>query len=363
MLRNCFIGHMMQQNTGTCLPIVACAIFCCIARRLGLDAHCCSVPTHVHVVVIADEGRDLNDQALQSDGPQIDMMYMDPTDLDVERTIADIEERITPLQIEPYFLRPASASSVALRMAGNIKASFRKAMSMPQEAWPTMVQLARGHPVVNLFAANYSAMWAFLMLLPAYTPDWDLELSLIMKRFEEAWPEDAWLVEKYLIPRWQTFAPFRGPWAQQAVPETAEFWRPLRLLRARDETITVKRRNAHGTEVIPYRIGQVFRHTRHRRIGVIRGWLPPGSTLSDSDDTDHSDDNVGPQNLRTKVYFVCLMQYALDPNIIRADNIGIIHDPSLIREGMFPWAGKYFKRFDHETCTYISNMKEEYPDD
>jgi hypothetical protein len=57
------------------------------------------------------------------------------------------------------------------------------------------------------------------------------------------------------------------------------------------------------------------------------------------------------------------VQYALDPYVIAADNMEIIHDSSLIKDDMFPWAGKYFKRFDHETCTFVSNMREEYPDD
>lgn len=44
-------------------------------------------------------------------------------------------------------------------------------------------------------------------------------------------------------------------------------------------------------------------------------------------------------------------------------NVELISDPALVKEGMFPMAGKYFKRFDPETCSFISNIREEYPTD
>jgi len=44
-------------------------------------------------------------------------------------------------------------------------------------------------------------------------------------------------------------------------------------------------------------------------------------------------------------------------------NIEIITDPSLIPDELYFLAGKFFKRFDRETCTFVSNIKEVYPDD
>jgi F-box protein 21 len=45
------------------------------------------------------------------------------------------------------------------------------------------------------------------------------------------------------------------------------------------------------------------------------------------------------------------------------ENIEIITDPSLISEALFFLAGKFFKRFDKDTCTFVSNIREYYPDD
>jgi len=44
-------------------------------------------------------------------------------------------------------------------------------------------------------------------------------------------------------------------------------------------------------------------------------------------------------------------------------NVEIITDPSLIPEVLFFVAGKFFKRFDAETCTFVSNIREFFPDD
>ena len=49
---------------------------------------------------------------------------------------------------------------------------------------------------------------------------------------------------------------------------------------------------------------------------------------------------------------------------IDKDNIELVTDPDLFTEDLFPSAGKFFLRFDRQTCTFVSNMKEEeYPDD
>jgi F-box protein 21 len=48
---------------------------------------------------------------------------------------------------------------------------------------------------------------------------------------------------------------------------------------------------------------------------------------------------------------------------VAADHIELIHDSTDIVDNMFPMAGKFFKRFDPESCTFVSNIKEQYPDD
>jgi F-box protein 21 len=41
----------------------------------------------------------------------------------------------------------------------------------------------------------------------------------------------------------------------------------------------------------------------------------------------------------------------------------IINDSTLVPDSLLFMAGKFFKRFDAETCTFVSNIREYYPDD
>lgn len=54
---------------------------------------------------------------------------------------------------------------------------------------------------------------------------------------------------------------------------------------------------------------------------------------------------------------------AEDRHVVAQDNVEIITDEDEIPPELFNVAGKFFKRFDKETCTFVSNIKEFYPDD
>ncbi len=62
-------------------------------------------------------------------------------------------------------------------------------------------------------------------------------------------------------------------------------------------------------------------------------------------------------------FCACSPSTGSEPHVVAADNIEIIHDASEIDDDMFPLAGKFFKRFDRATCTFVSNIKEQYPHD
>jgi F-box protein 21 len=40
-----------------------------------------------------------------------------------------------------------------------------------------------------------------------------------------------------------------------------------------------------------------------------------------------------------------------------------VKDSTVIPEELFEVAGLYFKRFDKERCMFVSNLREQYPDD
>jgi F-box protein 21 len=53
----------------------------------------------------------------------------------------------------------------------------------------------------------------------------------------------------------------------------------------------------------------------------------------------------------------------VDRLLVAQDNIDIITDPAVIPDTLYYLAGKFFKRFDRMTCSFVSNIKEFYPDE
>lgn len=49
--------------------------------------------------------------------------------------------------------------------------------------------------------------------------------------------------------------------------------------------------------------------------------------------------------------------------VVSDAGVEIISDPREVEENPFMFAGKYFKRFDPETCRFVSNNREQYPED
>lgn len=46
----------------------------------------------------------------------------------------------------------------------------------------------------------------------------------------------------------------------------------------------------------------------------------------------------------------------------RSSSLELVTDPDLVTSASFRRLGEYFKRFDRATCTFVSNIVEEYPD-
>ncbi|CAK7266387.1 hypothetical protein SEPCBS119000_002003 [Sporothrix epigloea] len=151
---------------------------------------------------------------------------------------------------------------------------------------------------------------------------------------------------------------------------------------------------------VHYFVGQVFRHRRFHFVAIINGWslddpaslhfpdavLPrprnEGAEGEDGDDSDESDESDGSEDSdpvsdtdteaatvaaassrsRKSVFYTCLRSGA-EKQVVAQHNIEILTDPLKIPDSLMFLAGKNFKRFDWETCTFVSNLREFYPDD
>ncbi|KAI5466479.1 Transglutaminase-like superfamily-domain-containing protein [Mariannaea sp. PMI_226] len=374
-LRNCLIGQALRHEDHDSIPIISSAIYCCIATRLGMQAQCCSFPTHVHAIVFPSEGETLDGIPVSQHEEHQGMMYLDPYGSDYEVSSNALRETLAQFGWDAntdLFLAPVSPVSVAMRTARNIRASFARAEAREQGDID-ISRLLSGHPALNMNAALYASLWAILLMTPVNVFEWDESLELFLRHFAKNWHEDAWLVEKYLLPLSDQFAPLRQRLARHGLRAWDDPREMLTLVRELDDSSPpVLRRTSFDAQPVVYKIGQIFRHRRYRWIGVINGWTDQGTrrlpmphtvaideTLEDSSDTDLPS-LVRPRN---QTFYTCLRTTGPERHVVAEDNISLVQNPEEVPEDIFALAGKFFKRFDPETCTFISNLKEEYPQD
>ncbi|KAG6014365.1 hypothetical protein E4U43_006607 [Claviceps pusilla] len=375
-LRNCFIGQALRHEDHESTPLVSSAIFCCLASRLGLNAQCCAFPNHVHTIVSAQSGRTLDDVPFNGSG-QPEPMYLDPYGADDEVAASSLENLLAHFGWQTStdaFLAPAPPLSMVRRTAQNISSTFSRILALQDDAHPELSQLLRGNGALNVEASLYSAAWASLMMTPSNTFEWHDRLVNLLRRSATGWPEDAWLVEKYLWPMHAVSSSPGDAFVRHLIRVLGDPWKNWQLVRDQDDMIPpVFRRENGGNHAIPFKIGQVFRHRRYGWIGVITGWSDhssqrPAVSASRDVDTDNEALQSTSQNnmvVRSpnQFHFMCFPSTGSEPHVVAADNIELIHDPTCISDDMFPMAGKFFKRFDPKTCSFISNIKEQYPND
>ncbi|KAG5945911.1 hypothetical protein E4U59_004963 [Claviceps monticola] len=362
-LRNCYIGQALRHEDHESTPLISSAIFCSLASRVGINAQCCAFPSHVYAIVLARIGWTLDDVLFEGRG-QPEPMYLDPYGTDDEVPASDLQSLLAQSQTDSEaFLAPAPPISMVRRTARNIKATFARILELQDNAHPELSQLLRGSAAMNIDASLYSALWASVMLTPCNTFEWHDRLANLLNRSAVGWPEDAWLVGRYLYHMYISSYHAPNPNQSSQIRDPREHWE---LLRQQDNIIPPVFRREQGSQAIPFKIGQVFRHRRYGWIGVITGWSDQSfirhmdSAAATLQPTGQNSTAIRPPN---QFFFMCFPSTGSEPHVVSPDNIELIHDPTRISDDMFPMAGKFFKRFDAETCSFISNNKEQYPDD
>ncbi|KAJ4421518.1 hypothetical protein N0V85_000168 [Neurospora sp. IMI 360204] len=390
-LRNCLLGHALSDDEHPSLPIISSAIFASVAERLGMSSACCAFPSHVHASVKAPPGMTLDGDVEEDPKAEPETMYLNPYKWDGEVTLDELRRALVELgwtQGSEVFLRASPVPIIILRTAANIKAATSRIQNLADRSGePIEVEAKRlraGHPDINVEAAKYASMWAELMVKPVSSVHWDHSLEAFLHSFAMSWGEDAWIVRKYLLPLYEQFA------ASQPHVRNRAGWENVReILNMLDnldrrEAVVTRRWTQEMQERVRYRIGQVFRHKRYGWIGIINGWaagsagLPvphyldgyedevqsPTTSPRSSGDRLHSE-GLGLRPQLARVFYTCMSSKRprIDRLRVAQNSIEIITDPNLIPESLKFLAGKYFKRFDKETCTFISNIKESYPDD
>ncbi|KAH0558805.1 hypothetical protein GP486_004559 [Trichoglossum hirsutum] len=289
-LYNNFIGTALQDEDHPSIPLVSVAIYCCIAKRLGIDARPCGFPFHAIAMVYPPEGRTLDGMCIspeqanssnrlvdsppnQGQGP----MYLDPFYSNKETLTSDLESRLAVIGVakDKYsmYLNSSPTSEIVLRTARNIFCSI-------QEFHKSIIDTDIGNTrppysiraLADIDDAFYAALWASIVLgasLPSDRSHCGLIsilgrqcLPRIVKHFEHQNPTDVTLVERYILPMFCD---------EQRDEQRDNLLEATRVMRAGD-VIPKKVVMRDSSTAVKYKVGQVFRHRRYGYLGVITGW-------------------------------------------------------------------------------------------
>jgi F-box protein 21 len=273
-LRNNYIGIAIQDPEHCSLPLISVAIFCAIAQRLGINAHACAFPNHVHAIVspTTDESHDHHSSSQTTDVSN--NMYLDPYRSEFEVPVEHLKTQLTAWGVGiadlGRFLGNSSTRAMCLRTLRNILATVQEFRGVGHGRGNN------GHPSIRLHAnpfadmdnAFYSALWANFMLSDISNVVESAErlqiLPMILERFERLYPMDASLIERYVIP----------PFSNISAGNHYELFETLRVVRAGDSMPKqIRTRDSIApVDRVKYRVGEVFQHRRYGYTAVIIGW-------------------------------------------------------------------------------------------
>ncbi|RFU74666.1 f-box [Trichoderma arundinaceum] len=370
-LRNCLIGQALRHPDHESIPIISAAIFCCVASRLGIDARCCAFPTHVHAIVYPPTGHTLDDDPATALDSTSQRMFLDPYGSDNEIKLSHLHMMLARLGLQEHeelFLAPVPATTMAMRTAQNIRATLARISDLQDHAHPELSQLMHGDNTMNADACLYAASWASLMLTPPNDTTWLERLAKFLRRFPGSWPEDVWMVEKYLWPLYCSVVNPRDGFPRNADTGFGNPWQFWQFVRDADGMAPLVHRRdlCDDPRGPPFQVGQVFRHRRYGWLGAITSWHERGSQQSGlanriRDESVRLMFSSRPNSSHYSLCFMCITATESEQHVVAPHNIALVSDSSLIKEDMFPLAGKFFKRFDTNTCKFISNIREEFP--
>jgi F-box protein 21 len=277
LLSNSYIGLALRSEGHQSLPLISVAIYCCLARRIGLDARPCGFLFHVYCLVYAPKDYTLDGQYKPTSSEDLDFMYLDPfhSPDEVAQTslLSTLREMGVPSSEHAGFLSHTTTREMALRTGRNIMNSVQRVRGGNAHGAAFRPTWFDTYPDID--NSFYSAIWAFIMLSPREDdglPTGGLHtvstrrrqyLPYLLEHFQTHFPWDVALLTKYIIPL------FDGQ------PEGIRLEAFVRSMRMIDSTQRPAQRRSPGTtDKVSFKIGQLFKHERYGYEGVITGWDP-----------------------------------------------------------------------------------------
>lgn len=260
-LRNNFISIALFDEPHTSLPLQSVAIYCSVARRLGIHAKPSNYPTHVHAVVEAPSHVTLDGKVrtLEHDA-ELEIMHMDPWRSSDEVPREDLTLRLSQMGAPPnqhaFHLGATSNLDLALRTGRNIMNSVQKARDEQRGT-------TRRTTYPDIECAWYGMLWS-MMILGDNNPAATLHrrrqcLPYLADHFQNHFPEDLGLLESIICPMFHNEREF------------TVLMHLITTARERDQNARAPSpRTAEG--IVEFKIGQHFQHKRYGYRGFIIGW-------------------------------------------------------------------------------------------
>lgn len=258
-LQNNFIGIALQDENHPSLPLISVAIYCCVARRLGLDAHPCAFPHHVIAIIKPPKNQDMDGRDISKSG-EGEPLFMDPFRSKNETPVGFLRAQLSAMGVasseHATLLGASSTVDIVRRTARNILESVRSVPRLHDR------HLTRDPTSPETDSAFYGALWALLLL---HDSDASVQrgryFPYIVEHLQKQFFMDVALIEAHVLPLFQN---------QYHYGQLCDF---IRVMRASDiMPKTAKRRIGKAAKEVRYHVGQVFKHKRYRYQAIITGW-------------------------------------------------------------------------------------------
>lgn len=252
---NFIIGAL--QHRRPCLPLQSAAIFCAVARRLGVDAHPCNSPGHVYVVVQAPADQTLDGEPRQeSSSSHRDSMYMDP--FTAGRGEVSQETLLQPLHVQvPHdqhnpALQPATVFQMVSRTNRNIVVSLQQAGRIHGAG--------RRDRLIDQESGWYAVFWSAMVLSIRAEPLAGHEyIQALFTHIGGSFPVDVGLIDMV--------CPLFHTGLQEEVTTLFQ-----ELKDADNKERTPRPRDGPAETAVQFKVGHYFRHRRYNYEGFVVGW-------------------------------------------------------------------------------------------
>ncbi|CAO2656462.1 Nn.00g052650.m01.CDS01 [Neocucurbitaria sp. VM-36] len=357
-LRNSFIGLVLRSPTHESLPLISVAIYCAVARRLGLDARPCGFLFHVYTLVYAPKNYNLDGEYKPTNSPELDYMYLDPFRSSSEVRQGDLQRVLRDMGVPTVeyatFLSYTNSREMVLRTARNIMNSVQTIRQT--EAGVRGIQASWFNAYPDMDNAFYATIWAMLLLGPSDDAPSSLSttttrrrqyLPYLLEHFQTHFPWDVTLLSRYVIPMF-----YNQP----------EGRRLLQFVQSMHQVDAMRKPVLHRTERtanVNFKVGQLFQHKRYSYEGVITGWDVA------CDAGEEWIQNMGVDRLpngRNQAFYHVLV---CDKSVryVAEENIQPVDPGTRPSDAILRLAGRHFKRWDDAQHRFVSNVRDEFPDD